>query len=206
MVQHADIDHTGIPGVGGSGVLNKFDATTSPAVGDDGLDGYAVGSVWIDVTNDRSWVAVDVSTGAAIWLELASKYVAYTPTLTGSSSNPTLGSGSNAQGRYIQNGKRVAGYGSIGFGTSGTAAGSGNYLVSLPVTMRTPVNADGNVVGWGQIFDNDAGAMRIVICAYNTTTTMLMRIADGSTVVTHASPWAWAASDIIMFRFDYEAA
>ena len=51
--------------------LNKLDGTTAPAVGDDSGDGYAVGSVWIDVTNDKAYVAVDVSVGAAVWRSIA---------------------------------------------------------------------------------------------------------------------------------------
>lgn len=52
---------------GGSGVLNKYDATAAPAVTDDSGDGYAVGSIWVDVTNDKAYIAVDVTVGAAVW-------------------------------------------------------------------------------------------------------------------------------------------
>jgi hypothetical protein len=44
-----------------------FSATVDPTSGDDALDGYAVGSRWINITNNRSFVAVDVTPGAAIW-------------------------------------------------------------------------------------------------------------------------------------------
>ncbi|ANJ20687.1 virion protein [Dinoroseobacter phage DS-1410Ws-06] len=54
-----------LPGAGG--LQNNLAATTAPAVGNDNTEGYAVGSVWIDVTNDNSYVCLDASTGAAVW-------------------------------------------------------------------------------------------------------------------------------------------
>lgn len=49
--------------------LNKWDATAAPGTGDDEGDGYQVGSRWIDVTNDKEYVCLDASTGAAVWTE-----------------------------------------------------------------------------------------------------------------------------------------
>lgn len=46
-------------------------ATAAPAVGDDSDDGYAVGSLWIDVTGDAVYRAVDVTVGAAVWRKLS---------------------------------------------------------------------------------------------------------------------------------------
>jgi hypothetical protein len=43
--------------------------TTAPGVGDASVDGYAVGDRWIDETNDKEYVALDVSVGAAVWTE-----------------------------------------------------------------------------------------------------------------------------------------
>ena len=51
-------------------VLNKTDATTGPTTGDDSGDGYAVGSLWIDVTADVGYVCADSTTAAAVWLEI----------------------------------------------------------------------------------------------------------------------------------------
>jgi hypothetical protein len=43
--------------------------TTAPTTGDDSADGYAVGDRWVDETNDKEYVALDVSVGAAVWTE-----------------------------------------------------------------------------------------------------------------------------------------
>jgi len=51
-------------------ILDKVDATTAPTINDDDADGYSVGSKWVDVTNDRGYLCVDASTGAAVWKEI----------------------------------------------------------------------------------------------------------------------------------------
>lgn len=42
-------------------------ATTAPTVNDDITGGYAVGSIWNDVTNDISYECLDNTDGAAVW-------------------------------------------------------------------------------------------------------------------------------------------
>lgn len=49
--------------------LHKLDGTAAPAVTDDDAAGYVGGSMWIDRTNDKAYVCVDNTTGAAIWRE-----------------------------------------------------------------------------------------------------------------------------------------
>jgi hypothetical protein len=48
---------------------NKLDATVPPGVTNDGTEGYSVGSKWVDVANDKVYFVVDISTGAAVWLD-----------------------------------------------------------------------------------------------------------------------------------------
>jgi len=49
-------------------VLN-LTATTNPGVSNDNTEGYTVGSSWFNVASGRIFDAVDVSTGAAVWVE-----------------------------------------------------------------------------------------------------------------------------------------
>ena len=61
---------------GMSTVQHKFDATTAPTTTDDSAAGFAVGSVWVDVTADRFYVCVDATASAAVWtsrLELSAE-------------------------------------------------------------------------------------------------------------------------------------
>lgn len=64
MIDHASLVTDFTPS---AGLLNKYNATVAPAVTDDSGDGYAVGSIWVDVTGDKAYIAVDVSVGAAVW-------------------------------------------------------------------------------------------------------------------------------------------
>ena len=51
-------------------ILCKFDATAEPTANDDSADGYAVGSSWFDVTNDKAYLCLDATVGAAVWQEV----------------------------------------------------------------------------------------------------------------------------------------
>lgn len=53
-------------------IKHKIDATISPAIGNDSTENYSEGSIWTDTTNDKSYICVDASTGAAIWTEITS--------------------------------------------------------------------------------------------------------------------------------------
>ena len=43
--------------------------TTAPTVSNDTTELYKVGSRWVDTTNQRDWIATDVTAGAAVWVE-----------------------------------------------------------------------------------------------------------------------------------------
>tara|TARA_R110001592_G_scaffold266225_1_gene531928 strand:+ start:2281 stop:3393 length:1113 start_codon:yes stop_codon:yes gene_type:complete len=50
-------------------VLNKFDGTQEPTSSNDSTQGYAVGSVWVDVTNNKAYTCVDSTATSAVWNE-----------------------------------------------------------------------------------------------------------------------------------------
>ena len=47
----------------------KLDATQAPTVNNDINEGYTVGSRWFDITNDKEYVCLDNTDGAAVWIE-----------------------------------------------------------------------------------------------------------------------------------------
>jgi len=47
----------------------KLDGTQAPTVNNDTDEGYAVGSRWFDVTNDKEYVCLDNTDGVAVWTE-----------------------------------------------------------------------------------------------------------------------------------------
>jgi len=70
------VKFNGINGVGedtGLAATNvvkcKFDATSAPTVNNDVDEGYTAGSRWLDITNDKSYVCLDNTNGAAVWTE-----------------------------------------------------------------------------------------------------------------------------------------
>ena len=48
---------------------NNDGTTVAPTVNEDSGDGYAIGSRWLDTTADKEYVALDVTVGAAVWVE-----------------------------------------------------------------------------------------------------------------------------------------
>jgi hypothetical protein len=153
----------------------------------------------------------------AIETQLVGAYTTYTPTLTATTTSPTLGSGSTAAGYYKRVGRMVFGYCQIVFGTSGTNAGSGYYGLLLPVV---PANRD-QPIGIGYCFDNNDNNRFVVASAAVSTYFWSAATAKAIIVVTNiategigsgdnpvgaAVPWAWEASDQILIQFSYEAA
>lgn len=58
---------------------NKYDATSAPGVTNDITEEYQPGSVWVDLTNDKSYICLDNTEGAAVWTEITVTGTAATP-------------------------------------------------------------------------------------------------------------------------------
>lgn len=166
-------------------------------------------------TAPRTWVAGETVTAALLNTHLRDNlkaigdpWTAYTPALTAATTNPTLGSGSSQVGAYMQAGKLVIVRLRVRFGTSGTAAGTGQYFISLPVSgvITAPVAA-----GNAYLFDSSATAAATPVPYLATATTLGLLYpatwpSGALTFVGAAAPWAWAASDELNASFVYEAA
>ena len=170
------------------------------------------GSTWAaDATTYRKTatliVNADVDAAAAIVPTKFSQaaWATYVPALTASVSNPTLGSGSTATGRYSRQADRTIHIQLvISFGTSGTNAGSGNYQVSIPVNQaaQTATEVNGN----GYLYDSSANALYVVVVTDDPNSDARVTIwTDQLGQVTDAVPFAWAVSDSIALNLTYEA-
>jgi hypothetical protein len=134
-------------------------------------------------------------------------WTTYIPVLTASSTNPTLGPGYVAAGRYCQIGKTVIGVGRISFGGSGTSAGSGTYYISMPLPQVS--TAGGSAQLQGHVRMISAGAYTDGYLQLNSTslvqptyTTAQVGGAAQGADATH--PGAWTANDRLDFQFAYE--
>lgn len=107
--------------------------TSAPGVGDDTADGYKVGDRWLDESNDRIYEAIDVTGGAAVWIESlpAAAYGSYTPTLT----NVTNVAASTAfSTQWMRIGTMVLVSGK--FDADPTGAGACEIGISLPIASN----------------------------------------------------------------------
>jgi hypothetical protein len=136
----------------------------------------------------------------------------YVPTLTASTTNPTLGTGGNLTqaGWWKRVDDLIIGGALIRFGTTAPAAGSGTYYISLPFAANTAFHAAsdstglGSALGIGGLRDNSvptADLCQVQLAAAGNT--VMMRSTTGT--VTAGGPWAWAASDALSVNFVYQA-
>ena len=115
-------------------------------------------------------------------------WIAYTPTWT----NLTVGNGS-ITGRYIQIGKTVHVFVTLGFGS--TTSVSGIFYASLPTAAAaTPI-------GTGWAFDDSAVQWNNL-----TFTHVNYFISASGSRYSATHPWTWATGDAIRFSMTYEAA
>ncbi|KKM72932.1 hypothetical protein LCGC14_1415560 [marine sediment metagenome] len=49
---------------------NVFTKAAAPTANDDTGDGYEVGDIWLDTTNDKVYIVIDVTLTAAVWNEI----------------------------------------------------------------------------------------------------------------------------------------
>lgn len=137
----------------------------------------------------------------------------YTPALTATTTNPTLGTGAVQTGRWAMVGKCAVVRGSIRFGTAGVNAGSGTYLIGLPVPVVSGLGTAFAPLGWVVVRDESAGSILEGFASIQTDNSASVNIryaaAGGfgtSTLVTASTPMTFAASDRIDFRLMYPTA
>lgn len=135
----------------------------------------------------------------------------WTPELTATTTNPTLGTGAVQDGLWHRNGQLVVARALVQFGTSGADAGSGEYRISLPFDVDTSVHTVGAVI-LDAIPGN--GALRGAGSSATWRTGLNITLADASTVrmlidetglVSSGTPWVWTNELAIMIDVSYLA-
>lgn len=125
---------------------------------------------------------------------------AYTPTWTGSVTNPAIGNGT-ITGRYRRHGKTVTATINITTGST-TTYGSGFWSFTLPVTADTTVSP----IGSAQMLDASTGTVYTGHVIHTTSTTMVVYSHNTTAAVGQATPQTWAVNDTLRLTLTYEAA
>jgi hypothetical protein len=106
---------------GDTSYLNNFSATAAPGVNDDLADGYGPGSLWLDATNNNTYICESNAAGAAVWHQLNG----------GGGGGAVSISGTPSAGQ-------VAEWTSASAIQGVAVTGSGNYVKATSPTLVTP--------------------------------------------------------------------
>ena len=138
------------------------------------------------------------------WEIVAGSRTLFTPTLTASTTNPTMGTGAERYGWYTYSPGQTITYDFfIKFGTS-PSAGTGSYAISIPITAANQFAGGHPSVGTVMMADASAGSFTVNAGYIGNGATTLAIV--GSAPVTAVFPWAWAAGDYIAGTIVYPAA
>jgi hypothetical protein len=160
------------------------------------------------MANPFPFVAGEVLTAAE--LNGIGEWTSYTPVLTASVTNPTLGTGSTQSGSYARIQNLIIYRYFVGFGTSGVNAGAGNYKISLPVASSGITSFYENNIGSVAFFDTSANSIYYAnawIADVNNVTPIYQATFNGALLnVTAAVPVVPAAQDALSGLVVYRAA
>ena len=148
-------------------------ATTDPTVSNDNTQDYAVGSIWVNSSNGRVWIAQAVGTGAAAWALAIVPGTGVEP----SSNLEQFGSGIGtmlAEGNIYRN----------TFASANPGGTGGDYVLaaySLPAGSFDIAGRGINLVAMGSVANNtNAKRMKLY---YGCTTATVGSLVSGGTVI-----------------------
>lgn len=154
-------------------------------------------------TNNPSFLAGETLSAAKLQ-QLGKFGATWVPTLKGTTTNPTLGTGATQLSHVWVNGNHVTLWFQITFGTSGVAAGSGNYSIPLPATLPAMAGHLDVTLGSMRLTDSSTSTVKLALPTLNLVAQeFTWRVTDTNTLSTSASPWTWAASDVIAGQVSY---
>ena len=160
------------------------------------------------MANPFPFVAGEVLTAAD--MNGIGEWTSYTPVLTATTTNPTLGTGATVIGSYARVQNLIIYNFLITFGTSGFVAGVGDYKVSLPVTANAVSNYYQNSNGQTSFFDSSANTVYAANAWLGSTTTLsllyLQTFNGILNTVSPTNPVVPAVNDAISGLVIYRAA
>ena len=148
-------------------------------------------------TSGQVLTSATLNTIGAVW-------ETWTPFLSGSTTDPNLGSTGSSVGRYTRINKLVIAQTNFTFNGAGINAGAGFYKSTLPFTAQGAAWTSGLVIAVDvSTFASTQNAL------YLDSTTQALGIGTGGAGLAAsigAGTYAWAAGDFIRFELIYEAA
>lgn len=198
----------------GTVVSIQTDGTCTVTVGGDSTEIDSVHILGIVSTGQPVSL---VFQGGDVWamgsFQAIAAWETFTPVLTATTTDPTLGTAGVIEGRYQRVGTTVFARYIVKFGTSGANAGSGNYRLSLPIDCDLSMtDADTSIMGVGRAIDNSASDDVLIFPEFQTASEMSLvyHVGEATTgdavSVSGTAPWTWAASDQVFGGFViYEA-
>jgi hypothetical protein len=135
----------------------------------------------------------------------------YTPSLTASTTNPTLGTGGTVTADGILRQGFVKIRFNVLFGSAGVAAGSGTYQLSLPTVLGVPLGIDADwasqhPIGKARLRDSSVPTIALdwhVVTDLSFADKIVVKNDTGG-AVTNAVPWTWAANDTFQGILEYK--
>ena len=160
------------------------------------------------MANPFPFVAGSVLTAAE--LNGIGEWLSYTPVLTATTTDPTLGTGSSSVGGYSRIQNLIVYRFSIAFGSSGVNAGSGSYEVSLPVNAVVVGNFYTWSAGQTSFYDQSANKPYFGPAWIQASTKLRITYQTGwndqMSTVGGATPVVPAANDVLSGLVIYQAA
>lgn len=136
----------------------------------------------------------------------------YTPAITAASGGLVLGTGNAVGGRYtLRNGNWCDCQGLIKWGSTGLAAGTGSYSITLPFNRANTLTAGDVPLGTCRVLDSSVPAAYLGV-PFGSAAASTMQILMGGTPSVGPSqmaptiPMAWATNDVIAWNITYEIA
>lgn len=118
----------------------------------------------------------------------------FTPTLTATSTDPDLGTGSSTSGAYVKIGNQVIYRFFIQFG-SGSSPGNGRYNISVPHSISSSIWATGTyAIGSAILFDWSVAGHKELAVPYASGSSSISMVVKDSTVF-HNNPFNWDDDD-----------
>jgi hypothetical protein len=161
------------------------------------------GSIPTIASGDTTTVPTNLATYRDALKAASEAWTAYTPTWTGTTTNPAIGDGTLV-GAYARVNKLI--HCRINLTMGGTTTyGSGNWIFALPVATHAGYGGINSHLAGGVAIDVSVPTVAPLI-AIGVTSTTVVGVTTTAGAFLGSGTFAWASGDKVSFSLTYEAA